>query len=1370
MDKFMRKNKGAISIFLVLVLLPMMSVASIFVDMSRINLAKSMAASAGDLALNTALTNYDSELKNLYGLFATSQNMEELMIELEDYYRDSLVAAGLGSAEADDYVGQIMDYLKTTTGTDDLMNIELTGFEVEAPTGGNLGNPAIIKSQIIEFMKYRAPLSLGTGFLDALNVMKDLSKQTELVEDKNKFYEKHQDLLSTLESAWWQIQLYQYADASKGFPTGDYITTESKTLAENVKQWSGKGQAIVKETVNYLNRWSYFRSQLTGKGTLQYDISMSYLCSECGIAYSSSSSKCTACDKKLTKSHQYQKWQMKWQGESITINGTYSEDSPANEHDVLSWLNDVLRALNTADEFETGEYKKVYDLVMNTPNSASSVEKIYAVCVMNEELAKPNNNYLKTIKTLLQNLVNLSSALSTCDPDLLNSTYVTSITVDGVPQFELASGGTLLYSVASTNLTSHLSLSEGEHLSNFIQFISRANGLYYDAYEDYDNASKDVPKNIDAIRDQAYEYDEKLKEKIGNLSAAIELLNKVMNQLSDPNSEYSLALKEWKNSANKLSDNTMGKNDLKEMEDLASIITVDRLKDLITRLTNAKTTLEGICIEIAKYKFAGTSWKDITNDINLTNVWKLLEDYKQDILDVVPKSEKAYDTNIKTIEGTVEEGKIFDSYDKAPWTSENSPDLTKEQRTLYTWMYNNFYKAVSNYSTATTPSQTTSADDDMSNMEANLEKQATAQNPEGEQSSTTSVTREGLATLLDPENKALPSTRWDEVKNAVIEGSIQTDSDALLKSTNEGNVLTKILEIATNFGTELRDNLYVTEYIMKMFSYNTIEAETYYEGKEGTAEGYGAFYSAPAEGSTEYTVVEAFAEYAEKIQTLTNNSINPNMNYMYGQEVEYIIYGKDGVTKTYGTIFVIRFALNTVYAFMDAEINNMTLAAATALFGTPPLTPLIPFAKAAMTIGLAIAESAYDLVQLRKGLEVPLMKNRDTWVMKASGIASEVKKELQQEVQSIANKAVGEIVDKGYAVLNNALQMTSEELQSYVSSSTDALNELFDASLDTVTDTILNRANEALEKVVSLCNDVNQQAMLKEDYVDMGATDAKVESVVASIKQWLSQQGPDDAAVYEVKKLAVEYLTANDGATIRQIFDTIKSQVDQNSLENGVNTILSEKLKEIKTDIERKISDSIDTVGSKLNGYINKVEKDLSAKLKEAAKEGGDKLKQVLSEQIGSAFGSIPEASGTSTSTNTTNALASLLSWKYSDYLRLFVVVGLFSNEEVTLLRIADVIELNMQKKNNEYAVITTVETVTKSRFFGLIKTTEEKEVVKVNNAAYSLTNAYTYLRIKATLQVKPLLMALPFMEDVVKNNLTGTGWYEIEYVGTMGY
>lgn len=1353
MDKFFRKTKGAISIFLVIVLLPMMTVASVFVDMSRINLAKSMAESAGDLTLNTALTNYDAEMKNLYGLFATSQNMDDLMASLEDYYRDSIIAAGVDSAAADDYVGQIMDYLKSTTGTDDLMNIQLTGFEVSAPEGGNLGNPAIMKSQIVEFMKYRAPLSLGTGFLDALSTMKDLSKQTELVEDKNKFYEKHQDLLGTLEDAWWQIQLYQYADANgvTGFPTGSYLTDQGSTMASNANKW--KDEAIVKDTVKYLYRNSKFKNLLTGAGKLQYEIILEYLCPDCDTACAENKTSCTSCGATLNKDYKYHQWKLTWQGSTSVVTSTYSEDNPASADDVLTCLNNMFSAQANLKKYTTGDYSNAYKLA-NTSNSASLVERIYAVCIFNEEISK-SNHYLKAVKTYLECLVELNGSYQTCSSEDLENTKVTYIS-DG-NYVETTTSGTSLGGFTKNNLK-HLSLESNNddlNMRNFNAVVSNINGHYSAGYDTVEDAKDDVPDCIDAIRDQAYKYDKKLETKIGNLTEAIRLLNTVKSSLTDTDSEYYKALNSWKTSANKLSDNTMGKNDLAEIEDVTSILTPERIGALVTRLTNAKTTLEGIREQISKFKFAGTSWKDIKDDITVSDFIGMLSSWDAQIKGIVPQSEDAYDDIIRTILGTVETGSITDTWGE----SENSPDLTDQQRELYTWLYNNFYKAVSDYSTATDSNATTSADSDMSSMEKSLEKKATDQNCQSDQNAGTNVDRD-ISQYLNPELKALPSTRWNETQDAIAAGKIETNADNMLKESNkdDDNMLETILSIASNMGAELRDNLYVTEYIMSMFSYDTIEAEKYVEesGESLPASGI-AFYNSPGEDSTEYTVKEDYAKYAAMIETMTNNSINPNMNYLYGEEVEYILYGENGAAGVYGTIFVLRFALNTVYAFTDAEINNVTLSAATALFGTPPLTPMIPFAKAAMTIGLAIAESAWDLVELRKGEAVPLMKNSQTWVMSPSGLASEVKDAVKDEVEAVADKAI----DAGYKVLNDAIAMTSEELQALISDSEDGLRDLADAALSTVTDRFMNYANEALQEVVELCNLANQKAQFSTEYSGLGATDEKVQQVLSGLDTWLQQQSTDDPAIYEVKKAAVDYLKSNGGTEITSIFNTLQSQASPTATATD---LLEQKLKEIRIAIEDKVDTLINSAGSALSDMA----RNLTDKLETAAVEGAESLKQALSTEIDKAFGAIPENGKASTVTSST--VSSLLSWRYSDYLRVFVVVGLFANEELVLLRIADMIELNMQKKNNEYAVITTTETVTTSRFFGLWKKTEEKEVASVNNAAFSLSKSYTYLTIRATLQVKPLMMTLPFMADATENQLTGTKWYEIEYTGTLGY
>lgn len=1351
MDRFFRETKGAISIFLVIVLLPMMTVASVFVDMSRIKLANSMAESAGDLTLNTALTNYDAELKNLYGLFATAQDMNELMEELEDYYRDSIVAAGVSEAAADDYVGQIMSYLSTSTGTDDIMNIEVSGFEVSVPSGGNLNNPAVLKSQIVEFMKYRAPLELGSGFLDALSTMKDLSKQTKLVEDKNEFYEQHQSLLSTLESAWWQIQLYQYASAKSntGFPTGSYLTDQETTMEINADRWSN--DEIVDKTVKYLYRWNDFKSLLTGTSQLQYEIKLQYICSDCGHECSDTATQCSSCKKELVKDLDHQQWKLTWQGSTQVVKPIYTKDEPATADNVLEWLNAVLNAIKVVDSYTTGNNSKAYQAVM-IPNTASEVERIYAVCIFNEELSK-SNHYLKSVKTLLECLINLKAAVDTCDAEDLSEMKVIKVS-DGTYQVETSAGGTPIKSFVSGNL-SHLSMSNGGYMDMFNKVVSMVNGHYMATQDTFEQAKTDVTTKIDLIRDHAVAFDNMLEGKIENLTKAIELMNKVKSAISDTNSEYYKALSDWKTSANNLSGNSMGKNDLKEIEDVTSIITVSNVDGLLKRLNGAKTTLETLRSEIAKYKFAGTPFKDIQDDINIRSVKQMLSSWNTEITEIVPKNEQAYDAVIAKIEGSVMRGNLSNTWGE----TEKSPDLTDTQHTLYTWMHNNFYQEVSDYSTATKPNQTASADGDIENMENSLQSKADGTNCEKDVNAGTEVLDRDISKYLDESLKALPSTRWETIKADIVSGKIDTNADSLLEATNKkgDNILETILTIASDFGTDLRDNLYVAEYIMSMFSYDTIEAETYVKesGKSMSVTEGLSFYEKPDKSDGEYVVKTDYAEYAKKIQTLTNNSINPNMNYLYGSEVEYIVYGENGKADVYGTIFVMRFAMNTVYAFMDAEINNATLAAATALFGTPPLTPLIPFAKAAMTIGLAIAESGWDLAELRKGEAVPLMKNSNTWVMKPSGIASEVKDAVKNEVQAAANA----VIDKGYKILNDAIQMTSDELQKLIDEGEDGLEKLTTATIETVTDQFKNYANQALNEVVELCNSVNQKAMMQVDYVK-GATEDKVTQVMSGLDAWLNDQTGDEPAIYEVKQAAVNYLKSNGGEQITKILDSLGTQTSSNEYAKELEALLNN----IRSEINGKVDALINEAGSALHGMVDGLQKDLE----DAAKKGAESLKKALSDQLDNAFGAIPE-SGSQTSAST-NAMASLLSWRYSDYLRIFVVIGLFANEETMLLRIGDLIELNMQKKNNEYAVITTTETVTTSRFFGLWKTTKEKSVSVRNENSFTLEKSYTYLQINATLKVKPLMMTLPFMADTVENQLTGTNWYEITYSGILGY
>ena len=66
MQFFMGKNRGAISVFLALILLPMLIFSGIVVDVSRLYAAKTVVSGAGDLTMNAALSRYDKKLKDEY--------------------------------------------------------------------------------------------------------------------------------------------------------------------------------------------------------------------------------------------------------------------------------------------------------------------------------------------------------------------------------------------------------------------------------------------------------------------------------------------------------------------------------------------------------------------------------------------------------------------------------------------------------------------------------------------------------------------------------------------------------------------------------------------------------------------------------------------------------------------------------------------------------------------------------------------------------------------------------------------------------------------------------------------------------------------------------------------------------------------------------------------------------------------------------------------------------------------------------------------------------------------------------------------------------------------------------------------------------
>ena len=183
--KVKRRIEGSVSVMMVIILLVTMVFSALIVDTSRINMARSMVSSAGDLAVNSALANYDTVLKDVYGLFAMSQALKEdtspeqasaiLNAEIREYFEKTLVSYGvISEAEAGDYVSQLMggiNDLLSGTGNMEVSNfldMEIASFVVNKVDASGLDNPEILRKQIVDYMKYRAPMNFGLSFLDSV--------------------------------------------------------------------------------------------------------------------------------------------------------------------------------------------------------------------------------------------------------------------------------------------------------------------------------------------------------------------------------------------------------------------------------------------------------------------------------------------------------------------------------------------------------------------------------------------------------------------------------------------------------------------------------------------------------------------------------------------------------------------------------------------------------------------------------------------------------------------------------------------------------------------------------------------------------------------------------------------------------------------------------------------------------------------------------------------------------------------------------------------------------------------------------------------------------------------------------------------------
>lgn len=229
MKLFRANNKGSITVMVVLILVPTIFFNGFMVDLARIKLYSNQALLTADNYGEAVLSCYDNVLKELYGLFAISQDEDgkKAIEALEKYMSTSFnpnsntVSSSLATFIGNTSYNGMMPYKNADVQLD-----------YKPSAGANLGNSDVLATQIGDFMKFRIAQQLwndDSGVMDAIDMMQNISKSAKAIQKQNKVVEKAEDVLSHTQ------KYYELLDSLKGYT--DFINNVNHTLDETGKEF-----------------------------------------------------------------------------------------------------------------------------------------------------------------------------------------------------------------------------------------------------------------------------------------------------------------------------------------------------------------------------------------------------------------------------------------------------------------------------------------------------------------------------------------------------------------------------------------------------------------------------------------------------------------------------------------------------------------------------------------------------------------------------------------------------------------------------------------------------------------------------------------------------------------------------------------------------------------------------------------------------------------------------------------------------------------------------------------------------------------------------------------------------------------------------
>lgn len=175
-----RECKGAVTVFVTLLLIPAVLVSGTGVDLARWYTAYSTVQDANQLAANSVLASYDALLQDLYGLFGVMKNDPEFAEMVDSYIKIAVFG--------ENWVDRDMGTFQLFYGSD------LIPGDITPAADKNLANQEVLRRQIEEYAKFRAPAIIVGEILDRLDSFGKVQKDAEVIKDKMEIDDKIEEI------------------------------------------------------------------------------------------------------------------------------------------------------------------------------------------------------------------------------------------------------------------------------------------------------------------------------------------------------------------------------------------------------------------------------------------------------------------------------------------------------------------------------------------------------------------------------------------------------------------------------------------------------------------------------------------------------------------------------------------------------------------------------------------------------------------------------------------------------------------------------------------------------------------------------------------------------------------------------------------------------------------------------------------------------------------------------------------------------------------------------------------------------------------------------------------------------------------------